>query len=465
MYDVIIIGGGVVGVGIARALSRKQLRIAVLEKNSDIGEGASKANSGIVHAGFDARNGTLKARLNLRGSQIMPALAEELNFDYKNNGALVLCFAEDDKRNLNKLLERGQINGVKGLAILSQAKVREKEPSINDNVKYALYAPTGAIVCPFGLTIAMAENAAANGVAFYRNTEVIKINKNNNRYDILTENQPQFEAKIIINAAGVFADQIHSLVSKIPIAITPRKGQYVLFDKTASNLVKHTLFQLPTVYGKGVLITPTVHGNLLMGPTAEDISNKSGVNTTAAGLDLVLKKAAESMKDIPVREIITSFAGLRANSGQGDFVIAEAIDAPGFIDVAGIDSPGLTSAPAIGEYVADLVAGILPARENTDFISSRKGIKSGQDEVICRCETVTRTEIIEAIHRTNHLFKNPGIVSLDSVKRRVRPGMGRCQAGFCAPRVAELIANELQIDKIAVPQKGPGSEILKGGAL
>ncbi|MCL2717434.1 MAG: NAD(P)/FAD-dependent oxidoreductase [Lachnospiraceae bacterium] len=462
MHDVIIIGGGVIGCCIARELAKKQLKTAVLEKKSDIGEGASKANSGIVHAGFDATAGTLKARFNLSGSEMMPGLSEELDFDYRNNGAMVLCFNEEDKGKLEELLERGLKNGVTGLEILSQDAVREKEPAINENVKYALYAPTGAIVCPFNLTVAMAENAAANGVEFFREKEVIKIEKNNTCYLILTGDGDSFETKVIVNAAGVFADDIHLMASAIPLTVTPRKGEYLLFDKTVGEMVRHTLFQMPTAYGKGVLITPTVHDNLLMGPTAEDIDDKAGINTTADGLDIVLKKAGDSIKEIPRREIITSFAGLRANSGQGDFVIAEASDSPGFIDVAGIDSPGLSSAPAIGIYVAELVENILPSADNPEFVSKRTGIKSRAGEVICRCETITRAEIIEAIRRTNNLFKNPGTVSLDSVKRRVRPGMGRCQAGFCAPRVIELIAAELKIDKTAVTKAGPGSNVLEG---
>lgn len=467
MYDIIIIGGGVVGLSIARELSRKQVKTAVLEKNADIGEGASKANSGIVHAGFDTRPGTLKARLNLRGSKIMPALSKELDFAYKNNGAMVLCFSDEEKPALEELLDRGKKNGVDGLVILNQEELRHKEPTVNEKAKYALYAPTGAIVCPFGLTQAMAENAVANGVDIYRNTEVINISKSNgiyeiraNQYNVQSTEEEHFSAKVIINAAGVFADHIHKMVSSIPLKITPRKGEYLLFDKSCHNLVSHTLFQLPTPYGKGVLITPTTHQNLLLGPTAEDILDKDGINTTAPGIDVILKKAANSIKEIPVNEIITSFAGLRANPGQYDFIIAEAKDSPGFIDVAGIDSPGLSSAPAIGEYVAALVDRIFPAASKTDFIEARQGIKPGRGEVICRCEIVCRSEIIEAIQRCNGLFKNSGIVSLDSVKRRVRSGMGRCQAGFCSPRVAELIASELNIDKINVFKEGYDSRIL-----
>jgi glycerol-3-phosphate dehydrogenase len=347
------------------------------------------------------------------------------------------------------------------LTILKQKEVHEKEPAVNENVKYALYAPTGGIICPFDLTVALAENAAANGVEFFRNTEVTGIKALGDSFQLSTSSNT-FSAKIVINAAGIYADRIHALVSNVPLKITPRKGEYLLFDKTVGKQVAHTIFQLPHDYGKGVLVTPTVHGNLLMGPTAEDIEDKEGINTTAVGLDTVLAKAGASIRAIPRRSIITSFAGLRAYSGQEDFVIAEASDTPNFIDVAGIDSPGLSSSPAIGEYVAELVAGIYPVGEKENFVTSRQGIKKNVGEVICRCETVTRPEIVEAIERTQSLFQNPGIVSLDSVKRRVRAGMGRCQGGFCSPRVAEIIAQELGVEKTAICKAGAGSEILEG---
>ncbi|MDR0221005.1 MAG: FAD-dependent oxidoreductase [Lachnospiraceae bacterium] len=461
-YDIIIIGGGVVGCSIARELSRKQIKIAVLERRADVGEGASKANSGIVHAGFDALPGTMKARLNLRGSQLMPTLAAELDFAYKNNGSLVLCFAEEDKPRLVELYERGKKNGVAGLAMLNQTELRAKEPNVNEAALYAMYAPSGAIVCPFELTVAMAENAAKNGVEFYRNMEVTGISNNGDGYNIATNIGDIFQTRLVVNAAGVYADRLHAMVSRAPLAVTPRRGEYLLFDKTVGGLVSHTLFQLPHAYGKGVLVTPTTHGNLLMGPTAEDIADKEGVNTTALGLDFVLAKAADSIVSIPGRAIITSFAGLRAHTEQDDFIIAEADGAPGFIDVAGINSPGLSSAPAIGEYVGELVAKLCPAPAKDNFVAKRQGIKQAPGEVICRCETVTRPQIVEAIHRTHGLFQNAGIVSLDSVKRRVRAGMGRCQAGFCSPRVAEIIASELGVEKTAVCKAGAGSELLEG---
>jgi glycerol-3-phosphate dehydrogenase len=460
-YDIVIIGGGVVGCSIARELSRKQLKIAVLERHSDVGEGASKANSGITHAGFDALPGTMKARLNVRGSQMMPALAEELDFAYQNNGALVLCFAEEDKPRLDELYERGKTNNVLGLTILNQAELRAKEPNVNNSALYALYAPSGAIVCPFDLTVAMAENAAGNGAEFYRNMEVTGISRENGGYILATNNGGAFRARLVVNAAGVYADRLHAMVSQAPLDITPRRGEYLLFDKTVGCLVSHTIFQLPHELGKGVLVTPTTHGNLLMGPTAEDIADKEGVNTTAAGLGAVLAKAADSLAAIPQRAIITSFAGLRAHTEQDDFIIAEASDAPGFIDVAGINSPGLSSAPAIGEYVAEMAAKLCPAPEKAGFIARRQGIAPTPGEVICRCETVTRPQIVAAIHRANDLFVNDGLVSLDSVKRRVRAGMGRCQGGFCSPRVTEIIASELGVEKTAVCKAGTGSEMLK----
>ncbi|MDR2547415.1 MAG: FAD-dependent oxidoreductase [Lachnospiraceae bacterium] len=460
MYDIIIIGGGVVGCAIARELSRRQLKIAVIEKNADIGGGASKANSGIVHAGFDASSGTLKARLNLRGSRMMADLAKELDFHYVNNGSLVLGFTEEDKFVLTELMERGRQNGVEGLELLESDAIFHHEPRLSNDVRYALYAPSGAIVCPFGLTVAMAENAAANGVEFFRNSEVNKIEKNNDCYLIATKAGTHFSTKIIINAAGIYADQVHALIRSCPYTITPRRGEYMLFDKVASNYTTHTLFQVPTRYGKGVLITPTTHGNLMAGPTAEDINDTEGVNTTAFGLDTVLTKASRSIGTLPTHELISAFAGLRAYTGKGDFIIGEVDGTPGFIDVAGIDSPGLSSAPAIGEYVAALVEDILPTAKREDFIATRRDISSDGGEVICRCEVTTRSEIVEAIRRTDRLFANQGVVGIDSIKRRVRVGSGRCQGGFCTPRIIELIAEEQKVDQTAIPKNNPGSEIL-----
>ena len=463
MYDVIIIGAGVSGCAIARELSRYKMKTMVLEKALDVCEGTSKANSGITHAGYDAKPGTLKAKLNVEGSRRMKALSEELDFPYKQNGSLVLCFDEKDRSKLEELKKRGECNGVPDIRILNREEVLSLESGAGEQVVSALYAPTGAIVCPFGLTIALAENAAVNGVEFQFGTKVKVIRKAAEGYLIET-NKGSFETKLVINAAGVYADELHNMVSEEKMKLTPRRGEYLLCDKLSKGIPSHTLFQLPTALGKGVLVTPTVHGNLLIGPTAEDIEDKEGIETTAEGMELIREKAALSVKELPLRQVITSFAGLRAHGGE-DFIIKEVPDAPGFIDVAGIESPGLTCAPAIGAYVADIVKKLLSPAEKENFIAERRGIPSmalasGQERqrlilenpayanVICRCEMVTEGEIIDAIRRP------VGARTTDGIKRRTRAGMGRCQSGFCNPKVVEILARELGVDE---------SEVLKSG--
>lgn len=471
-YDIIIIGAGVSGSAIARELAKCRRRIAVLERALDICEGTSKANSGIVHAGYDAVPGTLKAKLNIEGNRIMEALSKELDFSFKRTGSFVITFEEAGKEKLQELYDRGVVNGVEGMRILNGDEARAMEPELSDEVKAALYAPTAGIVCPFGMNIAFAENAAVNGVDFYLDTEVTSIEKEENGYCIHAGDK-EFHASVVVNAAGVYADIIHNMVCEDKIKIIPRRGEYCLFDKTAGGLVERTIFQLPSAKGKGILVTPTVHGNLLAGPTAEDISDKEGVNTTEAGLEQVLKIGAKSVKNLPVRQVITSFSGLRAHGKNGDFIIGEVDGAPGFFDVAGIASPGLTSAPAIGVYVAELINKKYPAPVNEEFISTRKGIPNMAEatieerkelikmnpayaNVICRCELVTEGEIVDAIRRPL------GATTLDGVKRRTRAGMGRCQSGFCSPKVVKILARELGVDSNQIRKSGKGSEVLTG---
>lgn len=470
MLDAVIIGAGVNGCAIARELSRKKLNIVVLEKNTDVCEGTSKANSGIAHAGFDAKPGTLMAKLNVKGSNMMEALSKELDFPYRRNGSLVLCFDKNDWEKLEELKERGVRNGVKDLKILERDQVLALEPNIGESVVGALHAPTGAIVCPFGLTIALAENAAVNGVKFHFRTRVTNIIKKEKGYEIFTD-QGNFETKTVINAAGVYSDEIHNMIceKEDEFKIVPRRGEYILYDKKVGNLVDHTLFQLPTALGKGILVTPTVHGNLMMGPTAEDIEEKTGTNTSAGGLAAILEKAALSVVQIPSRQVITSFAGLRAHGPRGDFIIGEVKGAAGFFDAAAMESPGLTCAPAVGEYVAEMVNAYLQPEEKENFIKTRKGIPSmalSSDEekrrliqenpayanVICRCEMVTEGEIIDAIKRPL------GATTTDGIKRRTRAGMGRCQAGFCLPKTVEILARELNVkeSEIIKAQEGSG---------
>ena len=489
MYDVVVIGAGVTGCAIARELVHCKRSVLVLEKAGDVCEGTSKANSGIVHAGHDAKPGSMKALMNVRGSQMMPELAEKLDFPYKQNGSLVLCMDETTRGTLDKLYDQGQKNGVKGLQILTGEQVREMEPHVSDSVVAALYAPTGGIVCPFNMTYAFAENAAVNGAEFRFHQEVTGIEKQEkgyvltvcnhmipdekgeNRYDARGTTET-IEAMIVVNAAGVYADTFHNMVSEKKIRIIPRRGEYCLMDKKVGNYVGTTLFQLPTALGKGVLVTPTVHGNLLVGPTADDVDDKEAVNTTAEGLQTVLSKAAASVEALPgSRNVITSFAGLRAHEEQGDFVLGEPEDAPGFVDAAGIESPGLTCAPALGEYIAEIVNQIAPAPEKEDFVTTRKGIPNmalaSLEErqkliaanplyanVICRCELVTEGEILDAIHRP------VGATTLDGIKRRTRAGMGRCQSGFCSPKTLEILAREMKVAPEQITKCGGESKIL-----
>ena len=391
---------------------------------------------------------------------------------------LFRSFDEEGKDRLEELKKQGEENGVEGLCILNREQLKQLEPHISDEAKAALCAPTGGIVCPFHLTMALAENAAENGVEFFLNTKVENLVKTENGYKIETD-KGSYETKTVVNAAGVYADVIHNMVSGKKMKIVARKGEYCLMDKEAGNYVSHTIFQLPGVYGKGVLVTPTVHGNLLAGPTAEDIEDKEGIDTTAQGMETLLAKGGKSVENLPTRQIITSFAGLRAHMADfggeedDDFVIGEAEDAPGFFDAAGIESPGLSSAPAIGEYVAEWIAARLSAKEKPDFKEKRKGMpnmaEADEEErkrliaedpafanVICRCELVTEGEILAAIRRTL------GATTLDGIKRRTRAGMGRCQAGFCSPKTVEILAEELGKDIGEITKTGGESRLLTG---
>ena len=471
-YDAAIIGGGVIGCAIARELARYDLSICVIEREEDVCSGTSKSNSAIVHAGYDAIPGSLKARFNVEGNHLMGELSEELDFSMVRNGSLVLCFSEDDVPALKELYEKGIKNGVPGLSILSGDEVRAMEPNVTDTVVAALYAPTGGIVCPFGLTIALAENACDNGVEFLFNTEIKDIEKTEKGYDLKSEEEI-IHATYVINAAGVYADVFHNMVSEEKKHITVRKGDYCLLDKEAGTHVSHTIFQLPGKMGKGVLVTPTVHGNLLIGPTAINVEDKEGVGTTANELSDIMEKSAWGVKNIPLRQIITSFSGLRAHEDGDDFILGEVSDAAGFFDAAGIESPGLTSAPAIGVYIAGLVAEKAKASQKENFKSTRKGILDPQKlsfedraelikknpqygTIICRCEGVSEGEIVDAITRTL------GAVSLDGIKRRVRAGMGRCQAGFCAPKTMEILARETDRTLEDICKNRPGSNIVTG---
>lgn len=471
LYDVIVIGAGVTGSSVARELSRYNANICVLEKGEDVCTGTSKANSAIVHAGFDAAEGSMMAKMNVRGNEMMTQLAEDLDIPFKRNGAMVVCIHKEALDGLKTLYDRGIANGVKELRILNREEALEMEPNLSENVQGALYAPTSGIICPFILNIAMAENAAENGVEFRFNTQVEDIKADADGIWHLRTNNGEYTAKYVINAAGVHADIIHNMVSENKIHITPRRGDYCLLDKEVGGHVKHTIFPQPTNLGKGVLVSPTVHGNLIVGPTAVDIEDKEGNNTTAAGINDLIAKAGAHVRDLPLRKVITSFAGLRAHEAHHEFIIKEVEDAPHFIDCAGIESPGLTSAPAIGEYVGQMMKEKMELTEKENWISKRKGILNPQElsfedraelikekpaygNIICRCESISEGEILDAIHRPL------GARSLDGVKRRTRAGMGRCQAGFCSPRVMEILNRELGIPMEEITKSGGRSNIV-----
>ena len=470
MYDVVVLGAGVVGCAIARELSRYALSVCVLERAEDVCCGTSKSNSAIIHAGFDAKPGSNKAKYNLRGNAMMDRLSQELDIPFRRNGSLVLCFSQEEMPHLRELYERGVQNGVPGLELLTGEQVRAMERAVSGEVVGALHAPSGGIVCPFGMTYALFENARANGAEFRFDCEVRSLRAIGGGYAVETE-QGMVETRLVINAAGVYGDVLHNQVCGDKVTIVPRKGEYCLFDKRDGGLVDHTIFQLPGAFGKGVLVTPTIHGNLLVGPTAEDIEDRRGTNTTAAGLSKALTTAARSVPNLPLRDVITSFAGLRAHAvgDVHDFIVGE--NAEGYFDVIGIESPGLSSAPALGEAAASWAAEKLGATEKENFIATRRGIvdprvlsfeerqaltqrDGAYANIICRCEQISEAEIVEAIRR--------GAKSLDGVKRRTRAGMGRCQGGFCAPRVMEILSRELGVPQTALTKAGGQSNLLVG---
>ena len=457
MEDVIVIGAGVVGCSVARSLSRYDLKVRVLEAGSDVAEGATKANSAIVHAGFDAKPGTNKAKFNLLGNKMFAQVCAELKVPFKPNGSLVLAFSEEDKAELQKLLERGRTNGVEGLEILDQATLRAREPNVSEEAVAALWAPTGGICCPYDLTFRTAENAAANGVAFTFDARVAKIEKGADGWRLTTDDGRTFEAKAVVNAAGVHSDELNNQVNPVKYNIQPRRGEYYMLDRSEGNAFKATIFQVPGPMGKGILVSPTVDGTVIVGPSSEDIADKEDKATTAEIMAKVTRLAKRSFPALPVRAAIKNFSGIRAHETTvSDFVLGEPEGVPGFFNALGVESPGLTSAPAIGEFLAEQVAARLgaakkPAEAISDDVSYWPKTREMTPEelaeqvkkdptygrIICRCETVTEGEIRAAIRA------RVGARTLDGIKRRTRSGMGRCQGGFCTPRLLEILSQEL----------------------
>ncbi|SFH93925.1 glycerol-3-phosphate dehydrogenase [Tindallia magadiensis] len=478
MYDIIIVGAGVIGSAIARELSKNQGRVAILEKNTEVCQGTSKANSAIVHGGYDALHGTLKGKLNKRGVDLYPGLSKDLNFPYERCGSMVLAFTPEEEEKLLGLLENGKRNGVEGLEILTGEEALKKEPGISSKVTKALYAKNVGITCPFNMTFALLENAMENGTELFVNTEVMKIEKEKELVKVYTT-QGEFEGRMLINAAGVSADRIAKMVGDKEYKITPNRGEYRILDRKVGNAVSHVIFQTPTPDGKGVLVAPTVHGNIIVGPTSESIKNPEDTKTTKSGIKKVDRTAVRGVPGIPLSQSIRIFSGIRASIEENDFVIESSKSMEEVIHLIGIDSPGLASAPAIGEMIAEEITQKLCLKKKKNFVSKRKSIphfdalskeekeallkeNPRYQKIICRCEMITEAEIVEAIHRKG------GATTLDGIKRRVRPGSGRCQGGFCGPRVLDILSRELETPMEEIRKEGRNSKLLTGklkGAL
>lgn len=470
-YDVVIIGAGVVGALTAREFSKYNLKICLIDRESDVAMGTSKANSAIVHAGYDAKPGSMKAKLNVRGNVLMEKLASELDVPFKRIGSLVLAFDEDERAKLGTLYDNGVKNSVPDIRILDGNEVKSMEPNISDSVIAALYAPTAAITCPYELTVGAVENAVENGVDLKLECEVTGI-RNEGEYFKLITNECEIQCRYIVNAAGLFSDSVASMAGDDSFSIKPRKGEYLLMDKKQGSLVGRVIFQMPSGMGKGILVTPTVDGNILIGPNAENIDDRNDVSTTQPGLEQVIAGAMRSVPDLKLKDVITSFAGLRSKIPGDDFVIEVSKKAKGLINAVGIDSPGLSAAPAIAEYIAGILkAEGLDIQRKDTFNPYRRHIyrfrEMNEDEIrqlvlhnpaygkiVCRCEMITEGEIIDCIKRP------AGARNLDAVKRRTRAGMGRCQGGFCVPRVVEILSRELGIPMEQVTKKGGNSWML-----
>jgi len=479
-FDVIIIGAGVVGCLTARALSRYRLQVLLLEKASDVGTGATKANTAIVHAGYNPLPGTNKARFNALGNRMYPQLCAELSVPYSRQGDYVVALSQEDMQTLEELQERGRRNGVSGLEIVSGDQVRRTERALTPQALGALWAPTGGIVDPFLLTIAAAENAVANGVRLLLETEALGFVKegtcprDRQRIVGVRTNRGTFHCRWVVNCAGLHADEVMAQAGLDGFTIRPRKGEYYLFDK-ANSVVKAILFPCPTPISKGILVTPTTHGNTLIGPNAQNIEDKGDQAVTAQGLSEVLEGARKLVPSLEVRDVIAVFAGLRPSGSTGDFLMEVPREVERFVNLAGIESPGLTAAPAIAQWVVEALQDhglelaekreynpIRPAPPRFSELSRREQAALMEKDprygrVVCRCEMVTEGEIVRAIHAPVPAR------TYDAIKRRTRCGTGRCQGGFDTPRVIKILARELGISPLEVAKKGPGSELVLRG--
>ena len=472
IYDVIIIGAGVIGAMAARELSKYRLKVCLLEKENDVACGASKANSGIIHGGYDPEPGTLKAKMNTQGIDLLYQAARELHVPYQNNGSLVLAFSDKEDETVLELFERGQVNGIAGLSVISGNQARAIEPNLSDKVTSALLVPNAGIICPYALTIAAVGNAMDNGVELKRNFAVAAIQKVAEGYTVSARDGQSVTGKFVLNCAGGYSHKVAAMVGDDGYTIVPRAGEYLLLDKKEGSRVSHTIFQVPSEEGKGILVSPTADGNLLTGPTAAKVASPDSKAITPQGIEQVQRLAAKSVPSVNFRQVITSFTGVRSSGTTGDFIMEPSRKAPGVVHLVAIESPGLTCCVAIARYAVEMleIQGLsLEAkadwngeRENThafrDMSDEEKDayIQKNPDygRIVCRCEQISEGEIRDAIRR------NPQARDMDGVKRRTRSGMGRCQGGFCGPYVMRLIAEELGIPMEQVTKNGGDSRMV-----
>lgn len=472
MYDVLIIGAGINGGLLAQRLSKYNLRIALLEKDNDVANEATAANSAIIHSGHDPKTGTLKAKLNVRGNALWDDLCKELKVDFIRNGAFVVAVNDEEKLKLNELYHQAQERGVPS-RLLNRDEAILLEPNLSDLVIEVLDLPSTGIISPWEVTIAAVEDAMNNGLELFLDHKVTNIDRKEGYFDVTTP-KGVFQAKVIINSAGLYSDDIYAMVSKQnSYKITPRRGEYYVLDRAIKPVVSRTIYPLPSEKGKGVLVVPTIHDNILIGPNSDIITNKEGKDNTSAALQYVKEQVAKTVKNIPMHTVIRTYVGLRPSHLEYDFVIEEAKDVKNFINLIGIDSPGIASAPAITEYVLDILSNMVPLNEKTEprisrrpwLILNRMTVEEKQamfekdskfGQMICRCEHVSEGEIVDVIHR------NAGAKTVKAVKRRVRAGAGRCQGGFCEPRVIAILARELNIKPTEVLLDSDESTILVG---
>lgn len=471
MRDVVIIGAGVTGTSVAYNLSKFKGDFLVVEKHSDVCEETSKANSAICHGGYDAEPGSMKAKMNVEGNHMMREIADELSFPYKQIGTLVLCHDEKDFPKLQKLYDQGIENGVSGMEIIYNEQILKMEPHVEKDVYAALYSKEAGIVDPFLMNVAYAEGSNLNGVEYKLNTEIVEIKEADDHYILKTKDGEEIETKAVVNAAGLYSDAIHDMVmADNKFEIRARRGEYLLLDKATAGYVNHVLFNLPTEKGKGILVTPTIDENTLIGPTSDFVDDKADLVTTRKAIEEVIDKVNDTVDNVPVRQVITSFSGNRAHESSGDFILQET--KKGFFDCVGIESPGLTSAPAIGKYMAGLVKDSLELEDNPDFKAGRNPIPKTSEmtaeehnelikknpkygKIICRCEKVTEGEILDAIHAP------VGARTVDGIKRRCRATAGRCQGGFCLPSIIEILSRELGVDQEEITKKGNKSTYIE----